>query len=92
MLFTNRTFLLSNLCVINNLPSTDHDAIHFTLCSTVSPESPCKRALYKHKADMTTFLETLSHVPWHIIESGSVMAIVFRPIFLVVDMMIPHVK
>lgn len=84
--------MLSNVCVIDNLPSTDHDAIYFTLNSTVFPESPCKRALYKHKADMTTYLQKLSHVPWHIIESVLVIAIVLRSIFLVVDMMISRVK
>jgi len=39
-LFTNRPNLLSNVCVTDNLPSTDHDAIHFILNVTVSVESP----------------------------------------------------
>ena len=70
LLFTNGPFLLSKVCVVDNLPSTDHDAIHFILNSSVSLESPCKRVLYNFKrADMTAFLETLSHAPRHIIES-----------------------
>ena len=97
LLLTNRPNMISNVCVIDNLPSTDHDAIHFTLNVTVSLESPCKRVLYNYKrADMSAFLETLSRVPWHIIESASDIEEswqLFKDLFFsVVDMTIPRVK
>lgn len=89
--------MISNVCIVDNLPSTDHDAIHFMLNITVSLESPCKRVLYNYKrADMSVFLETLSHVPWHIIKSASDIEELwqlFKDLFFsVVDMTIPCVK
>ena len=51
------------MCVVDNLPSTDHDAVHFMVNVVVPPQSSCKRILYNYKkVDMSVFLETLSHI------------------------------
>ena len=97
LVLTNRPHLISKVCVVDNLPSTDHDAILFLLNITVSVESPCKRVLYNYKrADMSVFLETLSHVPWHIIESVSDFEEswqLFKDLFFsVLDISIPRLK
>ena len=80
-----------------SLPSTDHDAVHFMLNVVVPPQSPCKRIFYNYKkADMSVFLETLSHVPWHLIENATDIKEswqLFKDLlFSVVDMTIPHLK
>jgi len=97
LLFTNRPDLISKVCVVDNLPSTDHEAIHFMLNVIVPPQSPCKRILYNYKkADMSVFLETLSHVPWHLIENATDIEEswqLFKDLlFSVVDMTIPRLK
>ena len=60
-------------------------------------QSPCRRILYNYKkADMSVFLETLSHIPWHIIENATDIEKswqLFRDLlFSVVDMTILHFK
>ena len=58
LLLTNRPDLIFKVCVVDNLPSTDHDAVHFILNVVVPPQSPCKRILYNYKkADMSVFLK-----------------------------------
>ena len=49
LLFTNKPDLVSNVFVVDNLPSTDHDAVHFTLNVVVPSQFPCKRILYNYK-------------------------------------------
>ena len=48
------------------------------------------------KTDMSVFLETLSHIPWHIIENATDIEEswqLFKDLlFSVVDMTIPHFK
>ena len=69
---TNKPDIVSNVCVVDNLPSTDHDAVHFMLNVVLPSQSPCRRILYNYKkADVSVFLETLSHIPWHIIENAT---------------------
>ena len=72
LLLTNRSDMISNVNVVDNLPSTDHDAVHFMLNVTVPFQSPCRWILYNYKkADMSVFLETLSHIPENIIENAT---------------------
>ena len=97
LLLTNRPDLIFKVCVVDNLPSTDHDAVHFMLNVVVPPQSPCKRILYNYKkADMSVFLETLSHVPWHLIENATDIEEswqLFKDLlFSVVDMTIPSLR
>ena len=50
--------MISNVNVVDNLPSTNHDAM---LNVTVPSQSPCRQILYNYKkADMSVFLATLS--------------------------------
>ena len=42
LLLTNRPDLISKVFVVDNLPSTDHDVVHFMLNIVVPPQSPCK--------------------------------------------------
>jgi len=61
LLFTNRPDLISKVCVVDNLPSTEHGAIHFMLNVVVPSQSPCKRILYNYKkADMSIFGDFIS--------------------------------
>ena len=97
LLLTNRPDLIFKVCVVDNLPSTDHDAVHFMLNVVVPPQSPCKRILYNYKeADMSVFLETLSYVPWHLIENATDIEEswqLFKDLlFSVVDMTIPSLR
>ena len=85
------------MCVVDNLPSTDHDAVRFMLNIVLPSQSPCRRVLYDYKkADMSVFLETLSHIPWHIIENATDIEEswqLFKDLlFSVVDMTIPRFK
>ena len=71
LVFTNQPDLISNVTVVDNLPSTDHDTVKFTLCAAHALQTPCKRSLYNYKrADLSMLLDTLSHIPWTIIESA----------------------
>ena len=68
-IFTNSPALITDVNVVDNLPSTDHDAIHPSLCLSVQPQKPCHRTLYDYKkADLSELNAVLSHVPWHLIE------------------------
>ena len=85
------------MCVVDNIPSTDHDAVHFISNVVVPSQSPCKRILHNYKkAEMFIYLETLSHVPWHLIENATDIKEswqLFKDLFFaVVDMTIPHLK
>jgi len=69
LVFTNTPDLIANVDVIDNLPSTDHDAIQFHLCLALPLQETCQRVLYNYKkADLSELNATLSHVPWHLIE------------------------
>jgi len=53
--------------VTDNLPSTDHFAIEFSLSVNIPTQSRCRRTLYNYKkADFNLFREVLSHIPWDI--------------------------
>ena len=72
LVLTNQPDLILNVTVVDNLPLTDHDAVKFTLCAADALQTPCKRLLYNYKkADLSLLLDTLSHIPWTIIESAS---------------------
>ena len=72
LVLTNQPDLILNVTVVDNLPLTDHDAVKFTLCAADALQTPCKRSLYNYKkADLSLLLDTLSHIPWTIIESAS---------------------
>ena len=49
LFLTNRPDLVSKMCVVDNLPSTDHDAVHFTLNVVIPSQSSCKKILYDYK-------------------------------------------
>ena len=56
--------VLTDVNVVDNLPSTDHDAIHPSLCLSVQPQKPCHRTLYDYKkVDLSELNAILSHVP-----------------------------
>ena len=64
--------IILNVTVVDNLPSTDHNAVKFTLCAAHALQTPCKRSLYNYKrADLSLLLDTLPHIPWTIIESDN---------------------
>ena len=70
LVFTNQPDIVVGVQVVDNLPLTDHNAVWFILKVTTLPQTPCKRSLFHYKkADLTLLCDTLSHVPWHIIES-----------------------
>ena len=72
LVFTNQPDLILNVMVVDNLPSTDHDAVKFTPCAAHALQTPCKRSLYNYKrADLSLLLDTLPHIPWTIIESDN---------------------
>ena len=57
--------------VTDNLPSTDHSAIEFSLSVAIPIQSSCRRTLYNYKkADFNAFCEVLSHIPWIIVSDG----------------------
>ena len=57
--------------VTDNLPSTDHCAIEFSLSVGIPVQSHCQRTLYNYKkADFDAFREVLSHIPWDIVNDG----------------------
>jgi len=63
---------VQNVQVIDNSPLTDHDAVQFMFNVLVPPQLHRKRMLYNYKqADLSLLRETLSHVPWNIIEGTS---------------------
>ena len=67
------------------------------ICLGIPSQYPCRRILYNYKeADMSVFLETLSHIPWHIVESAIDIEQswqLFKDLLLsVVDMTIPLFK
>ena len=83
--------------MVDNLLSTDHDAIHFNLNILFPPQEPCNRILYNYrKADLLLLNETLSHIPWNLIEQcdtveGSWM--LFKDLFFgAVDIAVPRLK
>jgi len=69
LVLTNIPDLITNVDAIDNLPSTDHDAIQFHLCLALQPQEACQRVLYNYKkTDLSELNATLSCVPWHLIE------------------------
>ena len=46
LVLTNKPDIVSNVCVVDNLPSTDHDAVRFMLNVVLPSQSPCRRILY----------------------------------------------
>lgn len=72
LVFTNQPDLILDVTVVDYLPFTDHDAVKFTLCAADALQTPCKRSLYNYKRTiLSLLLDTLSHVPWIIIESAN---------------------
>jgi len=58
---------VSMVNVIDNLPSTDHLAVEFSLSVTIPAQSGRRRTLYNYKkADFNAFQDVLSHIPWDI--------------------------
>ena len=63
--------IVTNVQVFDNLPLTDHDAIQFSLDIAIPMQSHCKRLLYNYKKiNLSMLFDTLSHVPWNIIETA----------------------
>ena len=61
--FTNNPDFVTDVNAVDNLPSTDHDAVQFTLCTSLSPQQPCQRTLYNYtKADLPLLNDILSHI------------------------------
>ena len=57
--------------VTDNLPSTDHFAIEFSMSISIPTQSHCRRTLYNYtKADFNVFRESLSHIPWNIVSDS----------------------
>ena len=57
--------------VTDNLNSTDHSAIEFSLSVAIPIQSHCQRTLYNYrKADFNAFCEVLSLIPWNIVNDG----------------------
>ena len=97
LVFTNQPDIVVGVQVVDNLPLTDHKAVQFILKVATLPQTPCKRSLfYYKKADLTLLCDTLSHVPWHIIEStGDVEESwqLFKDLFMsAVNISVPRVQ
>ena len=71
LVLTNQPDLILDVTVVDNLPLTDHDAVKFSLCAVDALQTSCKRSLYNYKkADLSLLVDTLSHIPWTVIESA----------------------
>ena len=97
LVFTNSPDLVVGLEVVDNLPFTDHDAVHFNLTIISTPQEPCSRSLYNYKkADLVLLNETLSHIPWNIIEQCDTIEeswMLFKDLFFgAVDIAVPRLK
>ena len=97
LVFTNCPDLVVNTEVVDNLPSTDHDAIHFNLNILSTPQEPCSRSLYNYKkANLVLLNKTLSHIPWNLIEQCDTVEeswMLFKDLFFgAVDVAVPQLK
>ena len=97
LVLTNQPDLILDVTVVDNLPLTDHDAVKFTLCAADALQTPCKRTLYNYKrANLSSLLDTLSHIPWTIIESANDIEDSwqqFKDLFLTaVEVTVPRVR
>ena len=65
LVLSNYRTILSAVTVVDNLPSTDHEALQFIVTLPSCSKSHCHRLLYNYsKTDFQLFQKTLSHVPW----------------------------
>ena len=97
LIFTNRPEIVADVEVVDNLPSTDHDAIYFDLNILLPPQGPCTRTLYNYKkADLLLLSETLSRIPWGLIEQCDTIEdawVFFKDLFFgAVDIAVPRQK
>ena len=97
LVLTNQPDLILDVTVIDNLPLTDHDAVKFSLCTIDALQTPCKRSLYNYKkADLSLLIDTLSHIPWSVIESACDIEdswLQFKDLFLTaVEVTVPRVR
>ena len=99
LVLTNQPDLILDVTVIDNLPLslTDHDAVKFSLCAVDALQTPCKRSLYNYKkADLSLLVDTLSSIPWTVIESACDIEDSwqqFKDLFLTaVEVTVPHVR
>ena len=97
LVLTNQPDLILDVTVIDNLPLTDHDAVKFSLRAIDALQTPCKRSLYNYKkTDLSLLVDTLSHIPWSVIESACDIEdswLQFKDLFLTaVEVTVPRVR
>ena len=97
LVFTNQCDIVVGIQVVDNLLLTNYDAVRFTLNVVIPPQTSGKRSLFSYKkADLLLLCDTLSHVPWNIIEStGDIEESwqLFKDLFVsTVNTSVPHVQ
>ena len=97
IIFTNRSEIIADVEAVDNLPSSDHDAIRFDVNILLPPQGPCNRTLYNYKkADLLLLNETLSRIPWGLIEQCDTIEdarVLFKDLFFgAVDIAVPRQK
>ena len=69
LLLTNEPDFVSSISVGASLHGCEHDAVYFTMLTTLPPQTPRNRLLLKYKDVNLDYLnEVFSHVPWDVID------------------------
>ena len=97
LVLTNCQHLLSQLEVVDNLPGTDHDAVHFVINVDTTKSGSCQRYLYNYKrVNFDYFESVLTRVPWNTIDFDSDIETswtMWKDLFFsVIDLTIPKTK
>ena len=97
LVLTNCQHILSQIEVVDNLPGTDHDAVHFIISVDTVKSRSCQHYLYNYKrANFEYFESLLSRVPWNTIDFESDIETswaMWKDLFFsVIDLTIPKTK